>query len=68
MPGHIYSKRKRYHDAAWHQEASARVDHAHMMRDRVLPDQIHNFAHNNEWLCRNLITVGRVHDAVAQID
>jgi tetratricopeptide (TPR) repeat protein len=53
MPGHTYSKLKRYQDAAWQQEASARVDHAHMMRDRVLPDQIHNFAHNNEWLIRN---------------
>ncbi|MBW3597454.1 MAG: redoxin domain-containing protein [Planctomycetes bacterium] len=63
MPGHIYSRLKRYHDAAWQQEASARVDHAHMMRDRVLPDQIHNFAHNNEWLIRNLIHVGRMRDA-----
>ena len=64
MPGHIYSRLKRYHDAAWQQEASARVDHAHMIRDRVLPDQIHNFAHNNEWLTRNLVHVGRIHDAV----
>ncbi|HUG89212.1 MAG TPA: redoxin domain-containing protein, partial [Planctomycetaceae bacterium] len=64
MPGHIYSRLKRYSDAAWQQEASARVDHAHMMRDRVLPDQIHNFAHNNEWLIRNLIHVGRARDAV----
>lgn len=64
MPGHIYSRLKRYDDAAWQQEASARVDHAHMMRDRVLPDQIHNFAHNNEWLIRNLIHVGRIQDAV----
>ncbi|MGB1817138.1 MAG: hypothetical protein ACPHJ3_17390, partial [Rubripirellula sp.] len=32
MPGHIYSKLKRYNDAAWQQEASARVDHAHMIR------------------------------------
>jgi hypothetical protein len=40
------------------QEASARVDHAHMMRDRVLPDQIHNFAHNNEWLIRDMMFVG----------
>lgn len=64
MPGHTYSRLKRYDDACWQQEASARVDHAHMMRDRVLPDQIHNFAHNNEWLIRNLILVGRVHDAV----
>ncbi len=64
MSGHIYSRLKRYHDAVWQQEASARVDHAHMMRDRVLPDQIHNFAHNNEWLCRNLMNIGRVSDAI----
>ncbi|MCA9085543.1 MAG: redoxin domain-containing protein [Planctomycetaceae bacterium] len=65
MPGHIYSKLKRYEDAVWQQEASARVDHAHMMRDLVLPDQIHNFAHNNEWCIRNLIKIGRVQDAVS---
>ena len=65
MPGHIYSKLKRYQDAVWQQEASARVDHAHMIKDRVLPDQIHNFAHNNEWLIRNLNHLGRVNDAVA---
>ena len=64
MPGHIYSKLKRYEDAAWQQEASARVDHAHMIRTRLLPDQIHNFAHNNEWLVRNLIYIGRVQDAL----
>ena len=64
MPGHIYSKLKRYKDAAWQQEASARVDHAHMRRARLMPDQIHNFAHNNEWLVRNLIYVGRVNDAL----
>ena len=64
MPGHIYSRVKRYDDAVWQQEASARVDHNHMMRDRVLPDQIHNFAHNNEWLIRNLMKIGRVDDAI----
>lgn len=64
MSGHIFSGLKRYEDACWQQEASARVDHAHMMRDRVLPDQIHNFAHNNEWLIRNLMHVGRAHDAL----
>ena len=64
MPGHIYSRLKRYNDAVWQQEASARVDHAHMIRDRVLPDQIHNFAHNNEWLIKNLIYTGRIHDAI----
>lgn len=65
MPGHIYSGLNRYEDAVWQMEASARVDHAHMMRDRVLPDQIHNYAHNNEWLTRNLLKLGRVRDALA---
>jgi peroxiredoxin len=65
MSGHTYSKLKRYHAAARSQEASARTDHAYMMRDRVIPDQIHNYAHNNEWLCRNLATIGRAGDAVA---
>ncbi len=37
MPGHIYWRVKRYHDSAWQQEASARVDHAQMVRDRVMP-------------------------------
>ncbi len=64
MPGHIYSRLKRYGDAAWQQEASARVDHAHMIRTRLMPDEIHNFAHNNEWLTRNLIFIGRVQDAL----
>ncbi len=65
MPGHIYTKLNRFDDAVWQQEASARVDHAHMMRDGVLPDQIHNYAHNNEWLCRDLIIIGRMSDALA---
>lgn len=65
MPGHIYSDLHRYADAAWQQEASARVDHAYMTQDRLLPDEIHNFAHNNEWLIRNLISIGRSHDAIS---
>jgi peroxiredoxin len=64
MPGHTYSKLKRYADAAWQQEASARVDHAHMVRDRVMPYQIHNYFHNNQWLCEDLAYVGRVRDAI----
>lgn len=66
MPGHIYSKLNRYADAAWQQEASARVDHAHITRARLMPDQIHNFAHNNEWLIRNLLFLGRVNHAIEQ--
>jgi len=64
MPGHIFSDLNRYGDAAWQQEASARVDHAHMIRYRILPDEIHNYAHNSEWLIRDLVFVGRVHDAL----
>ena len=64
MSGHTYSELEQYFDAVWHQEASARTDHAYMMRDGIFPDRIHNFAHNNEWLVKNLQYVGRVHDAV----
>jgi hypothetical protein len=31
MSGHIWAKLDRHADAAWQQEASARVDHAYMM-------------------------------------
>ncbi|XZE19359.1 redoxin domain-containing protein [Pirellulaceae bacterium SH449] len=65
MPGHTYSRLKRYSDAAWQQEASARVDHAHMIRDHILPDQIHNFSHNNEWLVRSLSLIGKPAQAVS---
>jgi peroxiredoxin len=64
MPGHIYSGLERWHDAAWQQEAAARVDHAQMLRAHVFPDQIHNFAHNSEWLIRNLNHLGQAGDAV----
>ena len=64
MSGHTYSHLDRFVDAVWQQEASARVDHAHMMRDHVLPDQIHNYAHNNDWLVDNLTFIGRVRDAI----
>ncbi|MSU64448.1 MAG: peroxiredoxin family protein [Pedosphaera sp.] len=64
MPGHTYSKLNRFDDAAWQQEAATRTDHAYMMEARILPDQIHNYAHNNEWLCRDLLHVGRLRDAI----
>lgn len=64
MPGHTYSKLYRYDDAAWQQEAATRTDHAYMMAARILPDQIHNFAHNNQWLCTDLLYCGRVADAI----
>ncbi|MHA3775007.1 redoxin domain-containing protein [Verrucomicrobiota bacterium sgz303538] len=63
MPGHTFTKLKRYADAAWQQEASARVDHAHMISTRILPEQIHNYAHNNDWLVEDLQFIGRVQDA-----
>ncbi len=64
MPGHIYSKLHRYEDAAWQQEASARIDHAHMIRFQIVPDQISNFAHNNEWLIRNFNYLGQLDRSV----
>lgn len=64
MPGHTYAGVHRYADAAWQQEASARVDHAYMMRTGVLPDQIHNYAHNNEWLVRTFNHLGRAPEAI----
>jgi hypothetical protein len=65
MSGHIFAKLHRHADAAWQQEASARVDHAHLQRDRVMPYQIFNYGHNNEWLARSLSHVGRVGEALA---
>ncbi len=64
MPGHIYSRLKRYRDAAWQQEASARIDHSHMIRFQIVPDQIGNFAHNNEWLISNLNYLGRARESL----
>ncbi len=65
MPGHTYSELQRWHDAAWQQEAAARVDHAWMGRAHLFPDQIHNFAHNSEWLIRNLNHAGRAREGLA---
>ena len=64
MPGHTFSALRRYADAAWQQEAGARVDHAYMQAARVMPEQIHNYPHNNDWLVKNLAHVGRVHDGI----
>jgi peroxiredoxin/tetratricopeptide (TPR) repeat protein len=65
MPGHTYTGLKRYPEAAYQQEGSARVDHAAMTRDRTMPFEIHNYAHNNQWLATTLSHLGRVHDAIA---
>ena len=59
MPGHTYTELKRYADAAYQQEGAARVDHAYMVRDHVMPFEIHNYAHNNQWLCTSLSHIGR---------
>ncbi|HEY1065817.1 MAG TPA: redoxin domain-containing protein, partial [Pirellulales bacterium] len=64
MPGHIFSKLERYSDAAWQQEAGARADHAYMVRDNVAPYQIHNYAHNSEWLIRSWNALGRPNDSL----
>lgn len=65
MPGHIYSKLRRFDDAAWQQEASTRVDHAYMIENLIQPDQIHNYAHNEEWLIRTYNDLGQQSSAAA---
>jgi len=65
MPGHTYTGLNRYADAAYQQEGSARVDHAAMLRDRIMPYEIHNYAHNNQWLATSLSHIGRARDAIA---
>lgn len=65
MPGHTYSKTHRYDDAIYQQSASARVDHAHMMRDHVMPHQIHNYAHNNGWCAENMGFLGQINEALS---
>lgn len=64
MPGHTYTNLKRYADASYQQEGSARVDHAYMIRERVMPFMIHNYSHNNQWLSESLTRTGRFNDAV----
>mgnify|MGYP003664314290 FL=1 len=64
MPGHIYAKLNRHFDAAWQQEASGRADHAHMMRDGVMPFLIHNYGHNQEWMARSMAHSGRTDEAL----
>jgi peroxiredoxin len=65
MPGHTYTGLQRYPQAAYQQEASARVDHAYMINDRVMPFEIHNYAHNNQWLATTYSHMGRVKDGLA---
>ena len=64
MPGHTYTELQRYADAAYQQEGSARVDHAYMMHDHVMPFEIHNYAHNNQWLATSLSHIGRARDSI----
>jgi peroxiredoxin len=61
MPTHVYFPLKRYPEAAWQLEAAIRTENARVIHDRALPS--HLYAHNNEWLVRTLLFLGRVHDA-----
>lgn len=64
MAGHTFNKLKRYPDMAWQQEASVRVDNSQLMANRLLPDHIHNYAHNSEWLVQTYNYIGQVNRAV----
>ncbi len=61
MPAHIYYPRKDYARAAWQLEASIRTENRHASQDWASPS--HLYAHNNEWLIRTLLRLGRVHEA-----
>jgi peroxiredoxin len=63
MPTHLYDGLGRAAEAAWCMEASMRTEHARIMHDRVIPDQVRLYAHNNEWLVRMLLYMGRVREA-----
>jgi peroxiredoxin/tetratricopeptide (TPR) repeat protein len=64
MAGHIYAGLDRHDQAGWQQEASSRVDHAHMQRDRVMPFLIHNYGHNQGWMSESLSHQGRVAESL----
>jgi peroxiredoxin len=64
MPGHTFTKLQRFGDAAWQQEAAARTDHAWMLERHLMPDQIHNYAHNSDWLVETLGFTGEVSKAI----
>ena len=64
MPGHTFSRLQRFEDAAWHQEAAARTDHAWILQRRLVPDQIHNYAHNSDWLVETLGFTGQASKAL----
>ena len=61
MPVHTYYARKEYNRAAWQLEAAARTENAHARHDWASPS--HLYAHNNEWLIRTLLRLGRVREA-----
>ena len=64
MPGHIYNGLCRWRDAVNQQEAAARIDHQHMFEHRILPFQIHNYAHNQAYLIANLSHMGGLREGV----
>jgi peroxiredoxin len=64
MPGHIYVNAKRYADAAWQMEAALRLEHAHLTRLHLTPDESHLYVHNRGWLVDNLEYAGQVRDAI----
>ena len=64
MPGHTFSDSGRYADGAWYQEAALRVEHLHMTRMQMMPDETSLFSHNRGWLIDNLSHVGRVREAI----
>ncbi len=66
MSGHLFSLLQRHIEADWYMEACVRVDHRHMLHDRLVPDQMHFYTHNAEWWLRTLLTTGRPREAITR--
>jgi peroxiredoxin len=63
MPVHAYRKIPRYDLVLPHLELSCRLEHAHMARVGVMPDQIHNYGHNQDYLLGYTYAVGQTETA-----
>jgi peroxiredoxin len=51
MPGHIYTKIGKWHEAAWAMDSATRFELRYMNERLALPFETWNFSHNRNYLC-----------------
>lgn len=51
MPGHVYTKVGKWHEAAWAMDSATRVELRYMNERLALPFETWNFPHNRNYLC-----------------